>query len=186
MTQEQKKKEPLNVFFKELYSIIKIILFALILAIFVRVFVVNVSNVPTGSMIPTININDKIVVLQFYFRFWEADRGDIVVFKQPEEVKKEMPQKDKDTPLVKRVIAKGGETIEILRGNVYIDGELLDEPYVFNHLDDEDMEPFTVPGDCYFVMGDNRGSSFDCRRWETKYITKDMLMGRAVFRIGGF
>ena len=167
---------------KEVLSWIITIAAAVIVALLIREYVVNIAYVPTGSMIPTIEINDKIIVSRISLFFEDIKTDDLVVFKPNESVMNNRTQ-DKESLLVKRVIAKGGETIEIKAGVVYINGVPKSEPYVFNKSKD-DFAPFLVPDGCYFVMGDNRSNSWDARFWDQHYVKRDEIIGKAVYRFG--
>jgi signal peptidase I len=127
-------------------------------------------------MVPTIQIKDVIVVLKFSYWFQPVKRGDIVVFKSPLE---------KNKQLVKRVIGLGGDNILIKNGKLYINGHEYREAYIYEDMKD-DFGPYLVPTDGYFVMGDNRNDSYDCRKWpDKKYITRKVVIGKAVYRFGG-
>ena len=166
---------------------------AVILALFVRTFVVQAFKIPTGSMENNLLIGDHLLVNKFVFAptltgLEEAvlpvdsiRRGDIIVFKYPEE-----PERD----FIKRVIGLPGETIELRKKRVYIDESLLDEPYVRFLVppgDDEGEEfdlrvrygPVTVPEGHYFMMGDNRDNSEDSRYWG--FLPQEYVKGRALF-----
>ena len=155
------------------------IVIAVILALFIRTWVVQAFKIPTGSMEQNLLIGDHLLVNKFVFsptasdvEQWvlptgEVHRGDIVVFKFPE-----APERD----FIKRVIGLPGETLEVRRRQVYIDGTLLDEPYLRDQmptlpagavaLDRRDnFGPVTVPVGHYFMMGDNRDNSQDSRFW---------------------
>jgi signal peptidase I len=82
---------------------------------------------------------------------------------------------------VKRVIGLPGETIEGIDGYVYINGEKIEETYVKSLLE-ENFGPYTIPENCYFMMGDNRSMSFDSRLWENKYVSIDKIVGKAMFK----
>ena len=137
---------------------------AVALALLMRAFVFEVFEVPTGSMLQTIQLNDRIVGEKLSYRFRVPERGEIVTFNNP--------SKD-GTTLVKRVVALGGQTVDLQGGRVVVDGEVLDEPYV-NGLESAPLNqqltgidpisyPYTVPKDCIWVMGDNRTNSKDSR-----------------------
>ncbi|MGE4284627.1 MAG: signal peptidase I [Clostridia bacterium] len=161
---------------KEVKDWTKTIAIYVVIALCIRFFIFNLSIVPTGSMLPTIQIKDVIVVLKFSYWFQPVRRGDIVVFKSPVEKSKQ---------LVKRVVGLGGETIFIKSGKLYIDGKENPEPYISQKAG-EDFGPYKIPQDGYFVMGDHRSNSYDSRKWEDKkYITRNMVIGKAVFRFGG-
>jgi len=166
---------------------------AVILALFVRTFLVQAFKIPTGSMENNLLIGDHLLVNKFVFAptLTRAEdmllpidpirRGDIIVFKYPEE-----PERD----FIKRVIGLPGETIELRKKRVYINGQLLDEPYV-HYLSPPDEEgppdfdvrvqygPVTVPAGHYFMMGDNRDNSQDSRYWG--FMPRDYVKGKALF-----
>jgi len=168
--------------YKEIISWVITIAASVAVALLIREYVVNIAYVPTGSMIPTIEINDKIIVSRINLYFEDIKTNDLVVFKPGESIRKSRLQ-DEDSLLVKRVIACGGETIEIKEGVVFIDGIQKDEPFVFNHSSD-DFPAFTVPENCYFVMGDNRSNSWDARFWEQHYIHREEIIGKAIYKFG--
>jgi signal peptidase I len=166
---------------------------AVILALFVRTFVVQAFKIPTGSMENNLLIGDHLLVNKFVYaptttRLEEMllpidpiRRGDIVVFKYPED-----PERD----FIKRVIGLPGETIEVKNKKVHIDGQALDEPYV-QYLIPPDEEgaseldvrvqygPVDVPEGHYFMMGDNRDNSQDSRYWG--FLPRDYVKGKALF-----
>lgn len=137
---------------------------AVVLAMILRAFVFEVFEVPTGSMLQTIQLDDRILGEKISYRFHEPAQGDIVTFNNPA---------NDGTTLVKRVIAVGGQTVDLVDGRVVVDGEVLDEPYT-NGLEslplDKQMAgigsityPFKVPEGHIWVMGDNRTNSRDSR-----------------------
>ena len=140
-----------------------------LLAVALRVFVIGAYYVPSGSMRETIHEGDLILGERVTLFFGGPEAGDIVTFASP---------LDEGETLVKRVIATAGQTIDLVDGFVYVDGERLDEPYVIR--DDEGNQarteslsdlggsagisyPYTVPENCIWVMGDNRTNSKDSR-----------------------
>jgi len=153
------------------------IVIALLLALFIRTFVVQAFKIPSGSMIQTLLVGDHILVNKFIFGprvdvgSWvnvrlfplkRPERGDVIVFLEPVERQKDF---------IKRVIALPGETIEIVGRQVLIDGAPLDES-AYVYYDNPRMRramdhygPLTVPAGYYFVMGDNRENSADSRVW---------------------
>ena len=147
---------------------------AMVIAILINKFLFFKVEVPTGSMIPTVMIDDQIFVKRIYDKS-KIERGDIVVFEK--EGEKEL--------LLKRVIGLPGENVEVKDGGkVYIDGELLDEPYVKNP--DSLTGIFTVPMDSYLMMGDNRAKSKDARMWEDPYTPEENIIAEAGLRIYPF
>ena len=169
------------------------IVIAVILALFVRTWVVQAFKIPTGSMENNLLIGDHLLVNKFVFGptastidrallpIRNIRRGDVVVFKYPDE-----PERD----FIKRVIGLPGETVELRAKKVYIDGQPLDEPYVhFLQPASEAQEvtsfdvrerygPVKVPDDQYFVMGDNRDNSQDSRYWG--FLPAHYVKGRAL------
>lgn len=160
---------------------------AVIVAFLVKTFLLQAFYIPSSSMEPTLNINDRVLVNKLSYDFGDIERGDLVVFERPENL-----VTDTDD-LIKRVIALPGETIELIEGRVYIDGRGLNEPYVGDLPTDwlgfdetarqlcggDDV--CTVPDDHVFVMGDNRTGSTDSRRFGP--ISDDSIVGRAFLRI---
>ena len=154
-----------------------IIVIALSVAVLVRTFVVQAFWIPSASMEPTLKIGDRLLVEKVTPSVRDLHRREIVVFERPEGVDPEL----KD--LIKRVIGLPGELIQGKDGKVWIDGSVLREPYLPKGVvpTDFDFGPIRVPIDAYFVMGDNRGSSFDSRFWGT--VARHQIIGRAVLRI---
>ncbi len=159
----------------EIYDWMQSLVFALIISIIVFIFIFRIVDVSGDSMNPTLINGDKLVVSDV---FYKPKQGDIVIFRKDEY---------KAEALVKRVIATEGQTIEIDfdRGRVYVDGELLDEPYIAeptrNQLDFQG--PQTVPEGCVFVMGDNRNASSDSRRAEIGMVDERLIVGKVLLRI---
>jgi signal peptidase I len=136
------------------YLVILLVSFALVFG-FVRPFVMEAFWIPSGSMIPTLQINDRVLVNKFIYRFTEPERGDIVVFESVE---------SSDQDLIKRVVGLPGDTIAVRSGRLYVNGEPQKEPYTNKKL--PDMTSFAktiVPKEHVFVMGDSRGNSQDSR-----------------------
>lgn len=153
-----------------LKEVISTIVIAFILAMILRTFVVEGRIIPSGSMMPTLQLQDRVMVNKFIYRFKEPQRGDIVVFDPPEA----LHSKD---DYIKRIIGLPGETIEMKDGNVYIDGRALNEPYLLEPVNYE-FGPVTVPEDSLLVLGDNRNISFDSHMWNA-WLTQDRLKGKA-------
>ena len=166
---------------------------AVILALFVRTFVVQAFKIPTGSMEPNLMIGDHLLVNKFNFAptlsgaeatvlpIDPIHRGDIIVFKYPEE-----PERD----FIKRVIGLPGETLELKNKKVFINNTPLDEPYVHFLIPPGDETPsdfdvrmtygpVTVPANHYFMMGDNRDNSQDSRYWG--FLPREYVKGKALF-----
>jgi signal peptidase I len=169
------------------------ILVAVILALFIRTFVVQAFKIPTGSMEPNLLVGDHLLVNKFVFAPVAFDlertllpmrlpeRGDVVVFKFPEE-----PERD----FIKRIIGRPGETIELRQRQVFVNGRKIDEPYahyLFPQGEGDESTvfdvrerygPVTVPANHYFMMGDNRDNSQDSRYWG--FLPAHYVKGRAL------
>ncbi len=158
------------------------ILICVIFVVFTRAFIFQQSKIPSGSMEDTLLIGDYIMVNRYVFSpaesGWEKAilpvrdirRGDVIVFKFPEEP---------ETDYIKRVIGLPGDTLEIRRGIVYINGDRLEDPYVKEAYRLGDSYPPTkIPDGKYWVMGDHRDRSSDSRVWG--YVSRDLIKGRAL------
>ncbi len=156
---------------REIRSWVSAIILGCLLALFSNTFLVVHAKVPTGSMESTVMTGDRIVALRTSYWFDSPEQGDVIVFYCPDEP---------ETLYLKRVIGTGGDEIIIEDGNVYINGILLDEPYL-NEKAYGDFGPYSVPLDHYFAMGDNRNSSIDSRVWENTYIEEDAILAKAQF-----
>jgi signal peptidase I len=157
---------------KEIVSWIMVFVIAIVAATLIKEFIIYNVEVPSGSMENTIQIGDRVVTSRLSYLFDEPKRGDIVVFPYPD---------DEEVDYIKRIIGLPGETIEGKNGYVYINGEPLDEPYVMEPLD-EDFGPYSIPEECYFMMGDNRNNSQDSRYWENKFLARDKIEGKAILK----
>jgi signal peptidase I len=172
------------------------IVIAVVLALFIRTFVVQAFKIPTGSMEENLLIGDHLLVNKFVFGptatplertllpVAEIKRGEVIVFKYPEE-----PDRD----FIKRVIGLPGEKVELREKRVYVNDKPLDEPYVhflqppgqnseFHEVTSFDVRerygPVTVPPNHYFVMGDNRDNSQDSRYWG--FLPRELVKGKAL------
>jgi len=161
---------------------------ALLLAFFIRSFIVQAFKIPSGSMLPTLQIGDHILVSKFLYGLrlpypvettvWEwgqPDRGDVIVFVYP---------RDRSKDFIKRVVAVAGDSVEIRHKAVYINGAKVDDPHAtFKYGDQEipgprdNLGPMTVPEHKLFVMGDNRDESHDGRFWG--FVDLDDVKGKA-------
>lgn len=164
------------------------ILVALILTLIIRTYVIQAFKIPSGSMIPTLLIGDKLFVNKYVYRFEEPKSGDIIVFRYPGDAfDPEEPKDAKKKDFIKRLVAHGGQTVEIRDGKIYVDGRALDNPQTFGQFYYYNQGPYgspneriKVPQDSYFVLGDNSASSRDSRFWG--FVPKKNLIGKAVFR----
>jgi signal peptidase I len=166
------------------------IITALVLALVIRAYVIQAFKIPSGSMIPTLLIGDHILVNKFIYGtkipfsdrrvliFKKPERGDIIVFKYPENPKKDF---------IKRVMGTEGDVIEERNKTVYVNGKAILEPYV-QHSDSsiraggndprDNFGPLIVPKGSVFVMGDNRDQSYDSRYWG--FVDLNEIMGKAL------
>jgi signal peptidase I len=145
---------------------------AVVVAILLRTFVFQAFFIPSESMETTLFENDRILVNKVSYRLHDVNRGDVVVFRRPDD----QPGEIRD--LIKRVIGLPGETVEGRDSTIYINEQLLVEPYLDGNRFG-DFGPITVPEDELFMMGDNRDQSLDSRRFGT--IGEERIIGRAFF-----
>ncbi len=180
-------------FWRELPLLLAI---ALVIAFVLRTLLVQVFYIPSSSMEPTLQINDRIVVEKVTYRFREPHRGEIAVFagegfstleagaSTAERIVRGIGQFVGVVPTsardyVKRVIGLPGDEVHVVAGEVRVNGQLLDEPYVVIG-DNDDFGPVTVPQGHLFFLGDNRPNSSDSRR-SLGFVARDDLVGRAAF-----
>jgi len=149
---------------------------SIILALGIRTFVAEARYIPSGSMEPTLEINDRLVVEKVSYHFNPPERGDIVVFWPPDEL---FPEGKRRDAFIKRVIGLPGDTVEITNGMVFVNEEPLEEDYI-KAEPDYTWGPRTVPNDSYLVLGDNRNSSYDSHSWG--FVPADNIIGKAVVR----
>jgi signal peptidase I len=173
-----------------------LLLTALVIAVVIKTFLVQPFWIPSESMLPTIEVNDRVMVNKLAYNWSDPERGDIVVFRDPAE-----PEIDESLPeavirsvleaigirtrgrddLIKRVIGLPGETLIIENGKMVVDGVEIAEPYLAPDTIMNDEGPFVVGSNQVFLMGDNRQFSFDSRRFGP--IEQDTLVGRAFVTI---
>lgn len=154
---------------------VKTIVTAGILAFGIRTFVAEARYIPSGSMEPTLEINDRLIIEKMSYRFRSPERGDVVVFSPTEKL---LQQNFKDA-FIKRVIGLPGEKIQVKGGRVYVNDKPLREKYI-EEEPQYDYGPVTVPEDQYLVLGDNRNNSYDSHYWG--FVPREKLIGRAVVR----
>ena len=146
-----------------------VILVAVLLAGVLRTFAFEIFSIPSSSMVPTLGVNDRILVQKAFFNWHDVHEGEIVVFNHPPLDHCPGPQSG---DLVKRVIALPGQTIYSSGNNIYVDGRLLPEPFLPKDdplgppiPDASAQHPFRVPAGEFYMMGDNRAISCDSRYW---------------------
>ncbi|MGH9223435.1 MAG: signal peptidase I [Acidimicrobiales bacterium] len=160
---------------RNLIEWVVIIVGALLVAFLVKTFLVQAFYIPSGSMLPTLQEQDRVLVNKLSYDLHGVERGDIVVFKGPEQAAGEV----KD--LIKRVIGLPGETVEAHDGKVFVDGREISEPYLGDGITTGPLEPTKVPSNHYWVMGDNRGNSKDSRYFGS--IDESLIIGKAFVRV---
>ncbi|MDJ0650196.1 MAG: signal peptidase I [Xenococcaceae cyanobacterium MO_188.B19] len=160
-------------------EIVKTLATAFILAIGIRTLVAEARYIPSSSMEPTLEINDRLIIEKVSYHFTSPQRGDVVVF-SPTDTLKEQNFKD---AFIKRVIGLPGETIEVREGKVYVNGETIKEKYI-EEAPDYNYGPETVPENQYLVLGDNRNNSYDSHYWG--FVPRKNLIGRAIVRFWPF
>lgn len=146
-----------------------VIVLSIAAALFLNRFIIVNARVTSGSMENTIMTHDRVLGLRFVYWFSEPERGDIVIFKYPD---------DETKIYIKRVIGLPGDTVEIVEGQVYINGEPLQEDYL-RETPYGSFGPYEVPKGHYFMLGDNRNNSRDSRAWTIKFVSKDKILGKA-------
>lgn len=134
-------------------------------------FVVLLGSVPTSSMEPAIPVGTYCVLNRNAYTWELPKRGDIVAFRLPD---------CREMEYIKRIVGLPGESVEIVNGYVFVDGQELDEPYVV-YRDTVSFGPFEVPEGHYFMLGDNRPDSNDSRKWLHPYVPAEDIMGKYMF-----
>ncbi|YAI81816.1 MAG: signal peptidase I [cyanobacterium endosymbiont of Rhopalodia sterrenbergii] len=158
---------------------IKTIATAAILAFGIRAFVAEARYIPSSSMEPTLQVNDRLIIEKVSYHFQEPKRGDVVVFNPT----KALQEKDFRDAFIKRVIGLPGETIEVKTGKVYVNGQAIKEKYI-SEDPNYDYGPVTVPERQYLVLGDNRNNSYDSHYWG--HVPKEKIIGKAFVRFWPF
>ncbi|AIQ52204.1 signal peptidase I [Paenibacillus sp. FSL R7-0331] len=146
----------------------------IVLSLFIRSYVAEAMRVPTDSMVPTIDVNDRLFVEKMLW-MTKLKHGDIVVFHPP------VPGEEQKR-YVKRLIGLPGDTVEIKDGALYRNGEQIAEPYLQKPMD-YTFGPVTVPEEHYFFLGDNRNVSYDAHLWATPFVAKDQLVGKMLANV---
>ena len=179
MKEENKKEDPdtLSKGMSEVISLILYIAVALVITFLLIKYVGQRTVVDGQSMEPTLYNNDNLIVYKISYRFKDPERFDIIVFPY---------QYKDDTYYIKRIIGLPGETVQIdTEGNIYIDGEILEESYGKEIIKDPVLaaQPITLGDDEYFVLGDNRNHSGDSRFADVGNVRRSQIIGRAFFRM---
>lgn len=163
------RRKPSRNFGRNILELLAILAAAAVIAYLLQAFVVKPFQIPSESMNPTLEPGDRVLVNRVAYKFGsKPKRGDIIVFQSPD---------DPNVDFIKRVVAVGGETIEVRRGSVIINGEPIPESYV-KAPDVSNFKAQTVPEGMVFVMGDNRGDSQDSRYWRSPWLPETNIIGK--------
>lgn len=172
-------EEPFNLV-KEIFSLLGTMAIAAVTVFFLKEFIMINAFIPSSSMEYTISPGDRVIGNRLAYLSESPERGDIVIFKYPD---------DEEQLFVKRVIGLPGETITIEDAKIYIGEEkvLLEEYYLKEEwVVGNGPYTFEIPEGSYLVLGDNRNNSKDARYWENTYVEEDKILGEAVFRYWPF
>lgn len=159
------------------YAVILVVAFVLVFGV-IKPFVVEAFRVPSESMVPTLEVQDRFLANKFIYRFTEPERGDIVVFQAVEK----NGEGEFDT-LVKRVVGLPGDTVQVQGGTLLVNGEPQNEPYLNTNVVPDVNAPYgpkKVPEGTFFALGDNRGNSLDSRFYGP--VPMENLKGEAFLR----
>jgi signal peptidase I len=159
----------------------QILFVALILALLIRLFVAEPRFIPSDSMVPTLEIGDRLVVEKVSYHLHPPRFKDIVVFDPPLQLQEYGFKKDQ--AFIKRIIGTPGQIVQVREGRVYLDKQPLTEPYIAAPPD-YNLLPVEVPAGQFFVMGDNRPNSNDSHVWG--FLPQENIIGHACFRFYPF
>jgi signal peptidase I len=148
---------------------------AFVLAFGIRTFVAEARYIPSESMLPTLQVNDRLIIEKISYHFKAPQRGDVVVF-EPTQALVEQNFKD---AFIKRIIGLPGETIQVKNGTVFVDSEPLKEKYI-EEKPQYDYGPIQVPPNQFLVLGDNRNNSYDSHYWG--FVPRSNFIGKAALR----
>ena len=163
-------------------EIVKTIGLSLVLALGIRQFVAEARYIPSESMVPTLEVNDRLIVEKISYRLHAPERGDIVVFMPPDAAAKPClgnPNVKIKDAFIKRVVGLPGDQVEVRNGTVLINSQPLQESYIAEKPS-YDLPASVVPANSYLVFGDNRNNSCDGHLWGP--VPRENLIGRAAFR----
>lgn len=173
MEDEQDFKKPQKSTWRYIFEVLEIVIIAFVLSWLIRSYVLEARVIPTGSMLPTIQLQDRVIVDKFFFKtVGELRPGDVIVFHPPESA-------HSSDDFIKRLIGMPGDTVEIRNHKTYINDKLFYEPYLLEPPR-KDFPRTKIPQGMVFVMGDNRNSSADSREWG--FLPIENISGRTLFR----
>jgi len=190
--EKRRQKRKSRSFWQELPVLIVV---ALVVAVIIKTFFFQAFYIPSGSMIPTLEINDRVLVNKLSYQFGAVERSDILVFDSPEalDVERSLVERvfrsigeatgltSPETVLIKRVIGLPGQTVEVRDNQVYVNDSPIAEPYLPEGVTMRDFAVLTVPADHVFMMGDNRNQSRDSRVFGP--IPREDIVGRAFVKV---
>ena len=179
MTQSSKNKGSQFSKNNPLIELIQTIVTAAVLSLGIRTFIAEARYIPSSSMRPTLEVNDRLIIEKLSYLFREPIRGDVIVFNPTESLKAE---NFKDA-FIKRIIGLPGEIVEVKTGKVYVNGKKISEEYIFE-APDYNYGPSRIPEDEYLVLGDNRNNSYDSHYWG--FVPKKKIIGKAFVRFWPF
>lgn len=171
---EKDRKRIKSTWMSEVMEWIVVIEVAVVMAVVLNLFILVNAIIPSASMEPTVMTGDRVFGNRLAYLTEDPMRGDIVMFKFPD---------DESKLYIKRIIGLPGETLEMKDGKIYIDGSdiPLEEPYL-TVVPEGDYGPVSIPEGAYFMMGDNRNISADSRYWVNTFVYRDKIEGKAVLR----
>ena len=158
-----------------LVEIAKTVAMAFVLSFGIRTFVAEARYIPSSSMEPTLQINDRLIIEKMTYRFNKPERGDVVVFNATEALK----EQNFHDAFIKRIIGLPGDKVVVRNGQVKVNGKIIREAYI-KEKPNYNYGPVIVPQGNYLVLGDNRNNSYDSHYWG--FVPKDKIIGRAFVR----
>ena len=166
---ETKKHKSLK---EEAWEWIKSLAVAFVLAMFIRTFFFQAFKIPSSSMHPTLQVGDHLIANKLVYRFRDPGRGEVVIFKFPNDTSRDF---------VKRLIGRPEEKVKIAGGKIYIDGKEVTNDRIAGreYFNDEGLPEIKVPTNSYFVLGDNSANSLDSRYWG--FVPRKDFLGEALF-----
>lgn len=179
MTQSSKNKGSQSSKNNPWIELIQTIVTAAVLSLGIRTFIAEARYIPSSSMRPTLEVNDRLIIEKLSYLFREPIRGDVIVFNPTESLKAENFQ----DAFIKRIIGLPGEIVEVKTGKVYVNGKKISEEYIFE-APDYNYGPSRIPEDEYLVLGDNRNNSYDSHYWG--FVPKKKIIGKAFVRFWPF
>jgi len=173
---QERSRQHINQF---IISFISIYIFTVFFAGLMRQFVIETRYIPAESMLPTLKVNDRLVINKLIYRFYSPQRGDVVVFNPT----KALEDQNYQDAFIKRVIGLPGDRVEVRGGQVIVNGTVLRENYI-QERPQYQLDTVVVPPDQYMVLGDNRNNSYDSHYWG--FVPRKNIIGKATQRFYPF